>query len=405
MSPACHVLRQANGRNGYLGIYRDVLDFVLPDTLAEVVAFTSVSYVISDLLFQRGRMAETDILSGLQRWGDCIANVDDRKAFGLFALEMWPLEHLRAVDSLKNGGGKEPKDDDKYSHHSRSSTYDHQPLMESTQLDFDVMGILNQSHEEYDFSQLLPLLGNQSARASVGSEAVKPSIINFRCFNRDSDTAIFKLRDTPMFLIVLAFSEDTGDFFYRLSGCAYAGERSKAERKLQKEVFDPMKESESGKRGVSGVVPSALTGGVAHETGYGNKTTACCIDDAKWFHTFKTASGLGKHRRKEHEKDVPKIACPYVGCDYDDIRQDLVGLHYRRSHGQGLPGVLRVRGRGQKRRRFLCPRSEDERGHRLNGPNSRCQDAARRNLVISFCCLLCGYMPVTRLDEPGKADH
>ncbi|KAK1573950.1 uncharacterized protein LY79DRAFT_696681 [Colletotrichum navitas] len=93
--------------------------------------------------------------------------------------------------------------------------------------------------------------------ASVGSEMVKRDIINFKCFNRDNDTAIFKLRDTPMFLVVLAFSQDTGEFFYRLSGygktvhcikrgSAYAGERSKTERKLQKEVFAPMKKSESG---------------------------------------------------------------------------------------------------------------------------------------------------------------
>ncbi|KAK2039636.1 hypothetical protein LZ31DRAFT_558594 [Colletotrichum somersetense] len=528
-------------RMGEMGIlaYRDVLDFVLPDTLAEVVAFTSVSYVIPDLLFQRGRMAQTDILSGLQRWGDCIANIDDRKAFGLFALEMWPLEHLRAVDGLKNDGGKEPKDDDKCPHHSRCnhptaekdipsqppdvrstqrigegsasmsireaallnsagleilsgtqpvSTYDHQPLIESAQLDFEVMGILNQSHEEYDFSQLLPLFGNQSVtsggpahhddylppapgvdpreaeyyryhpdplrdhippetfspmsyphiipvlpptpnkeRASVGSEVVKRNIINFKCFNRDSDTAIFKMRDTPMFLAVLAFSRDTGDFFYRLSGCgktvqcikrgsAYAGERSKAERKLQKEVFDPMKESESGNvaflallsvaekfvvlgslgtledvRGyLVGVSREVIEPGLEYEKFVDwiynsssphpsraesptrpdtetkrqrvpsmtqnesiNMKRSIQCDFANCTKTFKTASGLGKHRRKEHEKDVPKIACPYTGCDYDGIRQDLVRLHYRRLHGQDLPDVLRVRGRGQKRRRFF----------------------------------------------------
>ncbi|GKT97676.1 hypothetical protein Ct61P_15526 [Colletotrichum tofieldiae] len=355
-------------RMGEMGIlsYRDVIDFVVPDTLAEVVAFASVSYVISDLLFQRGRIAQTDILSGLQRWGDCITNIDDRKAFGLFALEMWPLEHLRAMDDVKNSARE---DDDKDSHHLRSnhpiaekyvsshpmdvqstkgaigegsssmnireaalfnsrelemlsetlpaSMYDQQPSNESAQLGFDVVDILDQSHEEFDFSQFSALFDNKSVTlggppkhndylppapgvdpremeyyryntdplrdhvpsetfspmgdphiipapsptsdkelASVGWEVVKRNIINFECFNRDSDTAVFKLRDTPMFLAVLAFSRDTGDFFYRLSGCgktvqctkrgsAYADERSKAERKLRKEVFDPMKKSES----------------------------------------------------------------------------------------------------------------------------------------------------------------
>ncbi|WDK23173.1 hypothetical protein CGRA01v4_14465 [Colletotrichum graminicola] len=188
------------------------------------------------------RIAKSDILSSLQRWGDCITNIDDRKAFGLFALEMWPLKHLRAVYDVKSGGRK---DDDKDSHHSRSSMHDQQPSTESAQLDFEVICTLEQSHEEFGFSQFLSLFGNQSERGCVGLEVVKRNIINFKCSNRDSDTAIFKLRDNPMFLAVLAFSQDTGDFFHRLSGCACAGERSKAERKLREEVFAPMKKSES----------------------------------------------------------------------------------------------------------------------------------------------------------------
>lgn len=94
--------------------------------------------------------------------------------------------------------------------------------------------------------------------------AVKRNIIKFKCFNRDSDTAIFKLRDTPMFLVVVAFAQDTGDVFYRLSGCgktvhamrkssAYARERSKAERRLRRDLFNPMKNS-----GESNVVFLAL---------------------------------------------------------------------------------------------------------------------------------------------------
>ncbi|KAL2882824.1 hypothetical protein SGCOL_001513 [Colletotrichum sp. CLE4] len=104
------------GEMGIL-VYRDMLDFVIPDTLVEVVAFTSVSYVISGLLFQRGRVAKTDILSGLQRWGDCITNVDDRKAFASFALKMWPPEHLRTTDDI---GKRSGQDDDKDSHHHRA---------------------------------------------------------------------------------------------------------------------------------------------------------------------------------------------------------------------------------------------------------------------------------------------
>ncbi|KAF0328659.1 hypothetical protein GQ607_004071 [Colletotrichum asianum] len=355
-------------RMGEMGIlaYRDVLDFVVPHTLAEIVAFTSVSYVISNLLLQRGRIAETDIFSGSSRWGDCITDVEDRKAFASFASKMWPLEHFRTAD---DSGKRSGQDEDKDLHHFRTKrprfednsslrsfspqsspnpvgqgssskeirdaalftshglgmlsetmpplTYDQQHFSEIENLVGDVMDITDQTSEEYDFSQFLSLFGDPCRAVGgpgqhndhfsfcpgvdpksreyywsglaldeipsqtfspmsdphilpqsplpakecplIGTDdhAVKRSTINFECFNRDGDTAIFKLRDTPMFLAVLAFSQDTGEVFYRLSGCgktvqatrsssAYTHERSKAEKRLRKGLFDPMKKSGSG---------------------------------------------------------------------------------------------------------------------------------------------------------------
>ncbi|OHE94377.1 hypothetical protein CORC01_10305 [Colletotrichum orchidophilum] len=516
-------------RMGEMGIlaYRDVLDFIVPDTLAEVVAFTSLSYVISNLLLQRGRIAETDVLSGIQRWGDCIVNVDDRKAFASFASEMWPLEHLRTMNEVAKSNGQ---DDDKDSNRSRSkhpaadnrgslelpnvqstpqaiggsstskeireaallNSYGLETLPEtrpsaliqhpygSPSLDNDVLNIMNQTWEEYDFSQFsslpqspaftaggpgfhhdelsprpgvdpksmdyywsglsLELIPSQTfspmpdpplpapsapaveERASVGSEVDKRHIINFQCFNRDSDTAIFKLRDTPMFLAVLVFSHDTGDFFYRLSGCgktvhctkrssAYTIERSKAEKRLRKEVFDPMKKSESGNVAFLALLSVAKRFVVLGSLGtlkdvqdylvaisreviepgqeyekfvrwvYSSSTTPhSCMEsppDTKTnqdafpsmaqdeqIHqqiyqcevpnctkTYKTGSGLWKHKQKQHEKDVVRIACPHAGCTYEDIRRDLVRLHYQRLHSLDLPAALKAGSRGQKRQR------------------------------------------------------
>lgn len=201
-----------------------------------------------------------------------------------------------------------------------TSAYGQQHPFDIGNLEVDVINISDQTSEEYDFSHFLSLLGdpggtlgepgqhNDTVSASgvdpksrecywsglsldqipsqtflpmndphirppvakdcpcIGTDnpAVKRNIIKFKCFNRDSDTAIFKLRDTPMFLVVVAFAQDTGDVFYRLSGCgktvhairrssAYARERSKAERRLRRDLFNPMKNS-----GESNVVFLAL---------------------------------------------------------------------------------------------------------------------------------------------------
>ncbi|KAK7451367.1 hypothetical protein Landi51_04738 [Colletotrichum acutatum] len=353
-------------RMGEIGIlaYRDVLDFVLPDTLPEVVAFTSVSYVISNLLLQRGRIAKTDVLCGLQRWGDCISDESDRSAFARLASKMWPLEHLRTADDIEKRSGQDDTQDFHYPRAKRSRLEDDAPrplnfqpfqsgagqgssskemrdvaLLTSQGLEmlseknptpaYDqqnsiyirnlgdcVMNITDQTFEEYDFSQVHSLFGDMydppggpgqhndtlfpsgldpkssdyywaglsldhipsqtfspmndphirqqspppakdCPSVSTDDPAVKRNMIQFKCFNRDSDTAIFRLRDTPMFLVVVAFAQDTGDVFYRLSGCgktvqtmrrssAYAKERSKAERRLRRDLFDPMKNSGEG---------------------------------------------------------------------------------------------------------------------------------------------------------------
>ncbi len=60
------------------------------------------------------------------------------------------------------------------------------------------------------------------------------------------------LRNTVTFLAVFAFAKDAGDSLYRLSGSGMTAlrrnagsvtaiERSKAERKLRREFFDPLK--------------------------------------------------------------------------------------------------------------------------------------------------------------------
>jgi len=83
-----------------------------------------------------------------------------------------------------------------------------------------------------------------------------PRPIHFQVKEWVSDCAALNLRNTVVFLAVLAFVEDTGGQFHHLSpsgigasmrmaGSAFAKELSRAERKLRVELFEPMKKKDA----------------------------------------------------------------------------------------------------------------------------------------------------------------
>jgi len=82
-------------------VYRDVLEGVLPETLAEIFAFATLSHAISEILIQRGRMKPDQILSGLCRWQECISDPPERDVFSILAGQMWPASfHLPAGEEM-----------------------------------------------------------------------------------------------------------------------------------------------------------------------------------------------------------------------------------------------------------------------------------------------------------------
>lgn len=80
--------------------FRDTLSGTTPRDLRQVFAFASLSFVISCLLCDRGRIAKTDILSGIRVWRDAIQDDDERKAFVELARELWPeaSQHFHFID-------------------------------------------------------------------------------------------------------------------------------------------------------------------------------------------------------------------------------------------------------------------------------------------------------------------
>jgi hypothetical protein len=121
---------------------------------------------------------------------------------------------------------------------------------------------------EYNQSHFysLPLLGPPTAtQPSVGFQTPPPPpgptsspvpgdqpVYQFQVTDEVYDCKALNLRNTMAFLVISAFASDAGDGFYRLSGSgktagrsrtgsAWASERSKIEKKLREEFFDPLK--------------------------------------------------------------------------------------------------------------------------------------------------------------------
>ena len=87
---------------------------------------------------------------------------------------------------------------------------------------------------------------------SPGLSSTSQAMYEFRITDKVFDCPLMNLRNTGTFLAVFAFAKDAGDCLYRLSGSGMTAlrrstgsvtaiERSKAERKLRREFFDPLK--------------------------------------------------------------------------------------------------------------------------------------------------------------------
>ncbi|KAF4503735.1 hypothetical protein FAGAP_13 [Fusarium agapanthi] len=80
--------------------FRNTLTGPAPNDLIKVFAFCSLSYVVSRLLYSRGRLAEGDILAGIRLWLNALEDEDERKAFEILAQRLWPeaRNHLHFID-------------------------------------------------------------------------------------------------------------------------------------------------------------------------------------------------------------------------------------------------------------------------------------------------------------------
>jgi hypothetical protein len=81
--------------------FRDILNGVSPTGLTGVFAFASLSYAMSVLLFERGRLKREHILLGLEVWRDSILDPEEREAFSWLAKTLWPEAETQLQQSPK----------------------------------------------------------------------------------------------------------------------------------------------------------------------------------------------------------------------------------------------------------------------------------------------------------------
>ncbi|CAM1504589.1 Fc.00g021800.m01.CDS01 [Cosmosporella sp. VM-42] len=79
--------------------FRNTLTGPVPNDLKRIFAFGSLSYVVSCLLYEKGRIPQHDILSGIQVWMNAIDDQKQRQAFQMLAQELWPeaKNHLHFI--------------------------------------------------------------------------------------------------------------------------------------------------------------------------------------------------------------------------------------------------------------------------------------------------------------------
>ncbi|RGP75156.1 hypothetical protein FLONG3_5840 [Fusarium longipes] len=69
---------------------RNISSGPVPDDLCKIFAFCCLSYVVSHLLYARGRLSEVDILAGIHLWFHALGRDDEREAFRLLVQVLWP---------------------------------------------------------------------------------------------------------------------------------------------------------------------------------------------------------------------------------------------------------------------------------------------------------------------------
>jgi hypothetical protein len=285
-------------------IVKDVLEGFQPDKLSHVFAFTCFSYAISLLLYKKDGIDKSDILADIRVWRDLISDPKERQAFNHLAPELWPetKEHLHFIEiparpasgttqwvndwphlasSAEPAGYSAPHIPTPHpNRQTTTNNTDPVHLPDSYNFDnrnlpltSDSIDLLMLSHDMFDFSAVdlsnsqseyqqpadtgWPQASGPTGEVSFSAAEVHPTALNPSSGEREGaepdikPSEDVKLEKTIMFLVILVFLRDLGDWYlYTLSGRSLAPKRHKLyqaqqgdqeafHRKAQKVFFEP----------------------------------------------------------------------------------------------------------------------------------------------------------------------
>lgn len=276
--------------------FRDILNGVPPTGLTGVFAFASLSYAMSVLLFERGRLKREHILLGLEVWRDSIPDPEEREAFTWLAQTLWPeaetqlqqppkgliedsstdlRSHYRLLEDDISGsdiclGGGDPlvsgSDVRSTSGDGLDAGYGAVPTVAEM-----VLQLADLSYAEFQFFELGDLSEQEqtfgrTSRDGKTTETVAPSnnrtvlaapqsqryLPSSEASHKPTKTNGEAAKHTHVFLAVFNFIKDAGGFLYALSGngittktrpsrddgLSRTDDRSRFERHTRKEFFD-----------------------------------------------------------------------------------------------------------------------------------------------------------------------
>ncbi|KAK3984028.1 hypothetical protein QBC44DRAFT_363421 [Cladorrhinum sp. PSN332] len=268
-----------------------------PDTLPDILAFTSLSFVISTIQVDRGHINKDKVLCDLYYYRDAIRNQEDRAAFVGLVEKIWlfKLDSGRRESLYKTprGSGTIRLSDNALQDNAfyltlHQSQYEaeyadfylnlHQSQYEAEYADFcqdstAMRSKMNMRHApnidphqlvpsqfmEFEYSELdqcaliSPLSMVPAPEPSYVPQQRPPSHVRYKfeisekqCLDPQLD-----LRNTVIYLVVLAFLKQHGDFYCRLSGLGRTATASrnwessveskrKAAKELGKKFFKPL---------------------------------------------------------------------------------------------------------------------------------------------------------------------
>ncbi|KAI0121021.1 hypothetical protein BJ170DRAFT_157111 [Xylariales sp. AK1849] len=299
-------------------VFRDVVDGFRPSKLTDIFAFASLSYSVSQLLYKDGRIEQIQILGGLRAWRDSITDRGERDAFNNLAQHLWPeaKDHLHFIPIQRRAPRvdipmpMEPRGDpvttsstdlsrESFSNSTTNNTLNNHgsdhwlTFLDQIDPSQAPLGFLDQAiditgltREAWDFSQLQhlyedpfseqsqirnappvgPQLEGDSHQPHFGSHSLIPELplnntgngLGSRCDKDDPNTEDIQLRNTCVFLVVVAFLAEIQDLLHILSGSGLLSKPEKlykAEEEEQKRFYKSIKEEFFEPRSCDGQLP------------------------------------------------------------------------------------------------------------------------------------------------------